>query len=408
MGLITKKFKIEIGTIFKDNKRDITIIDREKRTRYKKDGSKCNDKWYKYHCNRCGAELWIIESRLLNEGGCSCCSNKTVVKGINDITTTNPELVKYFINKEDAYTHTYSSNKKIKCKCPECGFEKEYSINKIYYYGFSCPKCSDGISYPEKFMFNLLEKLKEQKQLYDFIYQYTKINAKWCDKYKYDFYFKLDNEEYIIETHGEQHYKNSSWNPLKEIKQNDIDKYNLAINNGIKPENYIVIDCRKSNMKWIKNNIIHSKLNEIFNLTDIDWIKIEQSSEKNLTKEVCDYWYLHNNINKEELTISDLCNIFKISLSCIITYLNKGTKLGWCKYYKQNNKNKPVEIFKDNKSLGIFESCHDLDRQSENLFVIKLNYRGISMVANGKRKQYKGYIFKYISKEEYEQRKNKQ
>ena len=45
--------------------------------------------------------LFIDEFHLLNrKQGCSCCSGKTVVKGINDIATTNPEIIKY-LKEED-------------------------------------------------------------------------------------------------------------------------------------------------------------------------------------------------------------------------------------------------------------------------------------------------------------------
>ena len=330
------EFKIEIGNVFKDNKRDLTIIDRNKIL--KKDGHGYNyfQKWYKYKCNKCGySDGWIEESKLLTiKRGCSCCNGNTVIKGINDIATTNPELVKYFVNIEDVYTHTYGSNKKVKIKCPDCGFEKEIKICDLYRHGFLCNKCSDGISYPEKIMCNLLDELLiNNKQSESFITQFSKTNAKWCDKYRYDFYFKKDNEEYIVETHGMQHYKESGFNrSLEEEKLNDRNKKELAIKNGIKPENYIAIDCRYSELEYIKNNIINSRLNEIFNLNEVDWIKIGQDSEKNLVKEVCDYWKLHNNINNEILKPTNLVSIFKIRYCTIIKYLNKGNKLNWCKY----------------------------------------------------------------------------
>ena len=268
-------FRVEINTEFKDNNRNFTIIDR-KINEFKKG---INFKFYKYHCNKCGAELWIQENHLLRGVGCGCCTNRRAVKGINDISTTNPELIKYFVNIEDCYTHTKCSHKRVLLKCPQCGYEKEMIIHNLYKNGFSCSQCCDGISYPEKFMFNLLKQLRV-----DFIYQYSKTNSKWCNKYRYDFNFNLNNEEYIIETHGEQHYEEGfsryGGQTLEQIQENDKNKYNLAIENGIKPENYIVIDCRKSDLEFIKNNIINSKLNEIFNLDNIDWNKIGQESEK--------------------------------------------------------------------------------------------------------------------------------
>ena len=64
---------------------------------------------------------------------------------------------------------------------------------------------------------------------------------------------------------------------------------------------------------------------------------------------------------------------------------------------KINKRINLVEIFKDNVSLGIFNNCMDLERQSEKLFGVKLLNENICMVANGKRKQYKGFTFKYVN-----------
>ena len=64
---------------------------------------------------------------------------------------------------------------------------------------------------------------------------------------------------------------------------------------------------------------------------------------------------------------------------------------------KLNKRIKLVEIFKDNVSLGIFKNCKDLERQSEELFGVKLNKGNISAVARGDKKQYKGFTFKYVN-----------
>ena len=181
---------------------------------------------------------------------------------------------------------------------------------------------------------------------------------------------------------------------LQEVQKNDKNKKELAIKNGIKPDNYIVLDCRYSEFEFIKNNIINSRLNEIFDLNNIEWIKIRQDSEKSLVKEVCDYWHLHNEINNEGLLIKDLSYIFKINPTTISRYLKTGTKIDLCNFYSGNSRR--VEIFKDGISLGIFKSCSELSRQSEKLFKIKLNYRSILFVANGKGKNYKGFNFRYV------------
>ena len=52
-----------------------------------------------------------------------------------------------------------------------------------------------------------------------------------------------------------------------------------------------MLDCRKSELEWIKNSILNSRLNEVFNLDNIDWDKIElKARENNLTKIAKDMW----------------------------------------------------------------------------------------------------------------------
>ena len=412
----TSDFKIKIGQTFKNDKRDLTIIDREKRARYKKDENfKSNTKWYKYHCNKCGAELWMEEGNLLK--GCMClyCSKHNhsinihnhsinmVVEGLNDIYTTDKWMSEYFVDKNVAKQYSHCSYKTVLMKCPYCGYEKEMRISTLYCYGFSCNKCAIRSSYPERIMTNFLKVLNV-----DYIKEYRKSDCDWINKgYRYDFYFYLNGEEYIIETHGKQHYedgfKGCGGKTLEEAQQNDKNKYELAIKNGIKPQNYIVIDCRYSKLDYIKNNIINSKLGDIFDLNNVDWVNIDKQSQKNLIKEVCDYWHLHNDINNEELTVKELSNIFGISIQRIRNYLNKGNNFNWCHYdgkkesSKSSNSNrKSIEIFKDGESLGVFSSGSELERMSEKLFGVKLLNTNISKVLKGKRKHCGGFTFKRI------------
>ena len=395
----TKDFKVEIGTIFKDKKRDITIIDKDR----EEDKNGRMWKIYKYRCNRCGWENgWIRENNLLEGKGCRCCANQIVVKGINDIATTAPWMIEYFVDEEDGYKYTKTSGQKILCECPNCKTKKKIIISNLYSKKFSCQICGDGISYPEKVMNNVLQQLKEDNQLRDFNWQLTKRKEIWCDKYRYDFSFELDCEKYIIETHGIQHYKNSTdfKISLEQTQENDKYKKELAIANKIKEENYIVIDCRYSNIDFIEKNIFKSRLNEIFDLSIINWHKIEINSEKTKVKEICDYWHLHNEINNENLTTKDIANLFKLNYTTIQEYLKRGTKLKWCYYNGQEEmkkiKSKRIEIFKDGESLGVFLSITELAKQSINLFNIELNIQGISKAVRGKIKTHNGFTFKYV------------
>ena len=410
IGKIKTGFIYNIGEIINNKK----IIDRT----YIKDKNGVKRKSYKYICLNCGFdcgkhwkirdkcykdEYWINEFQLKNSNDkCSCCSGvpKIISKGINDIATTHPYLVEYFVNKEDGYNHTYCSVDKILIKCPNCKYTYKTKLSQLSQSGFNCPKCGDNFPYTEKVMFNLLEQFN-----IDFIYQYTKLNNCWVKNYRYDFYFELNNEKYIIETNGMQHYEDtrSFKTKLKDIQENDKNKMELAINNGIKPENYIVIDCRYSIINYIKNNIIKSKLSKLFDFSKIDWEEIIKNSNKNILYEVCNYW----NNKKYEETVSDLCEKFKIGKTTIRTFLNKGTKLGICNYnpkeelikaVKINGQNnvKTIIVIKDNNKIGTFKGMKEVKDYIYNNYKIKITNTGISSVANNKNKTHKGFVFKYV------------
>ena len=156
---ITNEFKIEIGQTFKDNKRDLTIINREYRIKERKDGSKLKDKWYKYRCNKCGNEDWIVEYNLLKGNSCNVCRcyNSKPKLGFNTIYDTDKWMINLGVSEEDAKKYTSKSGQKIKVKCPNCGKEKEIVISKIYDRKSIGCTCSDGTSYPEKFIISLLD-----------------------------------------------------------------------------------------------------------------------------------------------------------------------------------------------------------------------------------------------------------
>ena len=395
LKLNTGCFKIEIGQIFKDDKRDLVIIDRN----CKKDKIDINRKYYKYTCNKCGYEGWTEESHLNRGIGCASCSGQ-VVTPMNNIWNNQRWMCDLGVSEEDAKSHTRSSNKKVEVICPYCGRKKRMSLNKIFMRKTIHCNCSDCVSYPEKFIHGVLECLNIEFQT-----QLNKSTFNWCDKYRYDFYIPSLNM--IIETHGKQHYedggRNSKFNKsLKDEQENDRVKRELAKENGI--ENYIIIDCRKSELEWIKNSILNSELNKLFDLSKIDWLKCEEFALKNIVKEVCEYW---NNKSDEETT-TDLAKIFKLSCGTIVLYLKKGAELGWTNYNSKDemrksglnsglSKSKTVEAFKDGISLGIFKSASNLERESKNLLGTKLFQGQISSVCRGESQQYKGFTFRYVN-----------
>ncbi len=261
-----------------------------------------------------------------NTSGCPICSNNQILIGFNDMWTINPELAKKLADPEGGYKYTQSSGQKVDWKCPRCGnIIKNKVINKIYKRGLFCSKCSDGIGYPEKFIYNLIEQLKES-------FEYQKSNFNWSKGKRYDFYLtKLDT---IIETHGRQHYEELNRgiynNKLKEIQENDKLKYDLAQTNNI--NNYIIIDCRYSELEYIKYNILNSRLAELYDLSNIDWLKCHELACNSFVKIVCDLWKSGIRSTKE------ISNKIKLSKGTIIKYLKQGTLLKWCDYDPKKNK----------------------------------------------------------------------
>lgn len=321
--------------------------------------------------------------------------------GYNDIATTAPWMVKYLKNKEDAYSYACKSNKKIWFTCPICGNEKCMRICDFYKRGICCPKCGDKTPYPEKIMFNVLCQLNiefKYRQYFD-----------WVNNKEYDFYIQSLNT--IVETHGRQHYeeqrrKSNRTKSLIEEQANDKLKKELALTNGIRPENYIVIDCRKSELEFIKQNILNSNLNKLFDLNKIDWLKCQEFACSSRVKEACDLW---NSGIKNAINIGTIMNLSDVTIT---KYLHKGKELNWCidydskKILSERSRNiglangKQVEIFKGGFSLGIFPSCAELERKSLKLFGVKLNQGHISDVCIGRRKQHQGYTFRYVELKE--------
>lgn len=324
LGTYSKDYRFKVGDIISDNHRNIKILDRIKIKDHAKEYFR---KGYTYQCLKDGYIGNIYENYLIHGNGCPVCSNKKVMVGVNDMWTTNPELAKLLADPDDGYKYTYGSMAKLIWKCPNCGtIIKSKKICDVYNYGLSCPKCSDGISYPEKVMYNLLNELDVA-----FEYQY---NPLWC-KYKlygknkiglYDYY--IPSKQIIIEMDGDWHNEdnNISGQTVEESKQIDKIKDQLAKEHGI---NVIRINCsyHAYNIQIIKSNILKSQMVSIFNLSNIDWTEIDKISQKSLVKEIC-------NCKKEDanISVSQISCKYKISPNTVLRYLKQGTKLGWCNY----------------------------------------------------------------------------
>ncbi|MCU7196709.1 zinc-ribbon domain-containing protein [Turicibacter sanguinis] len=408
LKLHTSDYKLEVGILLSDNKRNITIIDRKTEmgnierydsARKKKRKIRKKDKYYKYHCNYDGYEGWILESNLLKGIGCALCSGKTVVEGKNDVFTTRPDLIDHFVNVEEAKQYSEKSHKRCIFKCKICGTEKEMRVADLSNKGFSCPRCNDGFSYPEKFVHSCLSQ-----HGIEFIHQLTSANLTWVGKYRYDFY--LPKEHWIIEVHGDQHYnlRNhfSRNNDIDEI-ENDEKKEALAKRNGI--NKYTIINASKSELEWMKENILSSDLNCTFDFSNTDWIKCEKDARESKVLEVC-------KMKKEHpmLTSNHISRKFGIERSVIVDYLKRGNKIGLCEYSakkemrkcaSRNHPRKPLIVKNlDGVVLGHYPSAAALEKISEEEYGFKMHFSMTLARVNPNSKYFGKTYHEYIIEED--------
>jgi len=375
------KYKYNEDDIIVDNSRNLKILKQIKVFNEKQKG-------YKYKCLKCGNEDIISEYNLNRKQGCNVCCipSKKILIGYNDIWTTNPLLASLFVDVKDGYKHTENSNKKTNFKCPNCGnIIKNIRIYTVCRRGLACRKCDDKISYAEKFMYNVLEQLLGDN------FNSQKI-FEWSKNKKYDFY--IPNIKTIIETHGNQHYKEEfgrmgkKARNLEQEKNNDLKKKELALKNGIEENNYIIIDCRKSELEYIKNNVLNSKLAKLYDLSKIEWNDVEKYALSNLVKRACELW------NSGIESTIEIGKIMKMHYKTIRSYLKKGSIINWCNYDVKVSKEKAIKkggkvgkkvICLNNKKIfnNINEAC--------NFYHIKSNH--IGSCCRGKRK-YCGLDFK--------------
>jgi predicted RNA-binding Zn-ribbon protein involved in translation (DUF1610 family) len=346
-------------------------------------------------CSKFGDHEWeaTIYNRATNNSGCSICCSRKVLKGYNDMWTTNPELALILLNPEDGYEYTQMSNKKVDWKCPDCGETiKNKIISDVNTKGVSCPKCSDGIKFPEKFMCNLLKESG-----IEFEYDTTK---QWSQNKRYDFYIPKYN--WIIETHGGQHYGEGfvgigeRARSYKEEKENDEFKQYLANANGI--NKYIIIDARYSTVEHMKNSILNSDIMTI--IPEINFGEIGQLASKSLVKTVCDLW------NSGYYSLINIAEEVKLNHGTVIKYLKRGTEIGWCDYTKKEairtygtrdggwRRKITIQLSIDNDFIAEWSSA--------TLAAHSLNINGskISSCCRGKKKTTGG--FKWMYKEDYD------
>ena len=382
------------NTILNDNGRNIKIIESFciKKNEIQPNGIRAKSQvwWYKVQCLDCGYEYYSPRGKIISrKDKCALCSGRVVVRGVNDLYTTSPHIIKYLYDKNDGYKYSKGSNKKVMCVCPFCGYKKEVNICNLINHSFYCDICSDNISYPNKVFINILQQLNV-----NFIAEYS---PEWIGKKRYDFYLKDYNA--IIEADGKQHIEECKFMiPFEE--QNKIDKYKdlMAFENNIK---MIRIDCSKSEINFIKDNILKSELSKLLDFSNIDWTEVEKFTTSNLLLKACQ-------LKKENdlYTTSEIGKILSISQGTISRWLKIGNDLGLCKYNskeemsrngkRQYHGDKEILVYDINNNF-LFEcsSIKELAETSKEKLGKYISRASISKCCNNHISQCKGFIIKF-------------
>lgn len=284
--------------------------------------------------------VWLSTPHDILDGyGCPFCAGNAVLRGYNDLWTTDPEMAKMLKYPNVGYEISRCSHKCVDWICPNCGMNKSISPKQVYGYGLACPRCSDGISYPNRFIVSLFSQLHVDAFTPEW-------SPEWIGKCRYDVYFLLNQQEYVVEMdggigHGEV-----------DIKTNGIDTDGLA-RDAMKDEQaflhgitVIRIDCKyekksvHDRFQYLKQSIVNSTLNEIFDLSNIDW----ELCNKDATKS------LHMIAAREYdngKSIREIANDLHVHYSTIYTWLKRLAAENLCSYVPvigtkshQKNRNK--------------------------------------------------------------------
>lgn len=405
MGKVFGEFKYNIGDVIKDSSRELEIIGRYYVNKEKKKNGKTyssNEKWYKYKCLKCGNEDSVIEYSLHSQNcGCNACCvpPRKIVKGINDISTTAPWMVRYISDDEYITNNAKYSKVKTKMVCPDCGrVHMKSALNVYANHGLSCP-CSDNWSYPNKFMYAVLEDANihfQAEKIFD-----------WSLGKIYDDYIEYNGKTIIIEMQGAQHFDrciSEKSRTLKEEKENDSLKMEIALNNGI--DYYFQIDARKSDCIFLKESIIDSGLLNVLNVSDddINWSKCDEIATSNHYRTISEY---HESM--PYLSVEEIAKHFNTNMSHVMKAVKAGLKFGWCsKSFTETKRireqhglvehgQKPIYCVTDGKYFNSAQSaCDYYYRMTNELHNHRALRKSISRNTN-----YKGKKFIFISREEF-------
>lgn len=322
-----------------------------------------------YMCKRCGFKDHARAEHLSDRyRQCrNCEGNGHITYGVNDFYTVKPDFAKYMEDQELAHKIGANSHKNVWFVCPDCNTRFVNKPCNVVKNGLSCPSCSSGRRYPNKFMFNVL-----RSSGIDFENEFSDT---WTEKYLYDFMFVRDGNRYIVEMDGAFHFQYNSITKTPVEDAMSIDKYKteLAINNGY---HLIRIDCNYTNVgeryTYIKNNILNSELSELIDFSMIDFDLCDILSQKS------DFIYICELYDSGIHDVHEICKLIGLCYESVITHLKHSEELG-CSTYRHDDalcERNEMRKNKVAKSNGQLLYCNDTNEIFYSIVSAKRCYGG--------------------------------
>lgn len=359
----------------------------------------------------CGHPAHRLSPNVYDSGvRCPYCAHQKILSQVNDCYALRPDLLKYFINTDDAIGIPVYDKKYRTYKCPNCGSLKRTTLSNIVSFGFSCNICGDGISYPEKFISGVLDQLGQSYKIHHkFNWSKYIFNNKEHDGY-YD--FVLFDKKIIIEADGKLHfiYNDMNKQTSEESQYIDKQKQDKAIKHGYK---VIRINCyyttTNDRFNILKKGVIE-QLSNLFDLSYIDWKKIDRDCLTSKMISACELW-------NRGYMIKDIIRELHTNNNSVLQYLKTGSKSGICNYSKQESMRRKGKYYAskyyryiaaywndDNKLIGVFYNPDEFILMMLNKYNIKLKRTSIyAIIKSDKKNTLNGIQFKEITLQEFNQ-----
>ena len=269
---------------------------------------------------------------------CGYCGSKKKVHYKDSLAYNYPNIVKMIaipkngITSDDCLELPCSSKDSFYISCLDCNTisNKKYTLNQITRYGYSCKKCSDGISIPNKIGNNLL----------------TQLNIKFEPEYSPYYFRNTQHTDFLLIDYntilemdgcfGNHTREYDYWRDFLNMKYGGYRTIRIDLTDNSRYE--------KDTFNYIKEQILNSELSNIFDLSNVDWGLIWEQSQNSLCIKTWELW------NDGIDDIKEISKELDLNEATIRKYLKIGNELNKCNYKtklekKEENIKKALELY---------------------------------------------------------------